>query len=187
MELLHALSTRRTASGFADASPPRALLKEIIEAATWAPNHKKTEPWRFHVVAGEARVDLGDHVTSWMRGSDGASDTKIESTRRKLVRSPIIIAVTQPGSPDDPVRDLEDYAACCCATQNLLLSAHGAGLVTKWSTGAMATMLPVFEYFGLEAHDRVVGFVYLGYPLDGSEVQTAERRPAVVSWRGLED
>ena len=51
----------------------------------------------------------------------------------------------------------------------------------------MATMPPVFEYLGLEPDDRVVGFVYLGYPVDGAAEQAAERQPATVSWRGLED
>lgn len=187
MDLLHALSTRRTASGFADAVPPRAVLERIIEAATWAPNHRKTEPWRFHVVAGDARIELGDRLGAWMQSAEGASEAKIESTRKKLVRSPVIVVVIQPGSPDDPMRDLEDYAAASCATQNLLLAAHGEGLASKWSTGAMATMPPAFEYFGLAPTDRIVGFVYLGYPADGSEERAAERQPAVVSWRGLEE
>jgi len=187
MDLMHALSTRRTASGFADATPPREVLERIIEAATWAPNHRKTEPWRFHVLAGDARTELGARVTAWMRDVDGASETKIESTQKKLQRSPVIIAVTQPGSPDDPVRDLEDYAAASCATQNLLLAAHAEGLAAKWSTGAMATMPPAFEYFGLTLADRIVGFIYLGYPAAGTEERTAERMPPTVSWRGFEE
>jgi nitroreductase len=186
MDLIHALSTRRTASGFAGATPPREVLERIIEAATWAPNHRKTEPWRFHVVAGDARAALGARVAAWMRDVEGASETKIESTRKKLQRSPVIIAVTQPGSPEDPVRDLEDYAACCCATQNLLLAAHAEGLAAKWSTGAMAVMPAALEYFGLTPADRIVGFVYLGYPADGTEERAAERMPATVSWRGFE-
>jgi nitroreductase len=186
MELMHALATRRTASAFADPAPPRELLERIIEAATWAPNHRKTEPWRFHVLAGDARVALGDRIASWMQATQDATEAQIDSTRKKLVRSPVVIAVTQPGSPDDPVRHLEDYAAAACATQNLLLAAHAEGLAAKWSTGSMATMPPVFEYLGLGPDDRIVAFVYLGYPSEGDEERTAERQPATVNWRGLE-
>jgi nitroreductase len=186
MDLLYALATRRTASGFAEAAPPRVLLSSIIEAATWAPNHRKTEPWRFHVLAGDARTELGDRVAAWMRSEGEATEVQIGSTRKKLLRSPVIVVVTQPGSPEDPSHDLEDYAACCCATQNLLLAAHAEGLAAKWSTGALATMPPAIEYFGLGAHGRIVGYIYLGYPADGTEERPAERAPAQVSWRGFE-
>lgn len=186
MELMHALATRRTASGFGAEPVARPLIEQMIEAATWAPNHKKTEPWRFHVLTGDARTALGDRVAAWMQDAGGATEAQIESTCKKLVRSPAIVVVTQPGSPADPVRDLEDYAACCCAAQNLLLAAHGAGLVTKWSTGSLATMPPALEFFGLEPHDRIVGYIYLGYPSDGAEQLAATRAPATVDWHGFE-
>ena len=35
-----------------------ALIAELIENATWAPNHGLTEPWKFHVFQGEARHSL---------------------------------------------------------------------------------------------------------------------------------
>ncbi len=186
MELVQALATRRTASGFAEAVPPRAVLARIIEAATWAPNHRKTEPWRFHALVGDARVELGEQIASWMRSEGGATDAQVESTCKKLVRSPVIVVVTQRGSPHDPTQDLEDYAACCCATQNLLLAAHAEGLAAKWSTGALATMPAAFAYLGLEQHDRIVGYVYLGYPPEGIEQRALARAPAEVTWRGFE-
>ncbi len=182
------LAHRRTAPAFADTPVLRAILEQIIEAATWAPNHRNTEPWRFHVLVGSGRTDLGDRVAVWLRETEGpTTEAQIDSICRKLVRSPVVIAVSQIGSPDDAVRHLEDYAACSAATQNLLLAAHAEGLVTKWSTGAMVTMPPAFEHLGLAEADRIVGFVYLGYPPDGTAVAPAERAPAVVSWRGFED
>lgn len=187
MELIHALSTRRTASGFNPEPIARPVIERLIEAATWAPNHKHTEPWRFHVLAGEARTALGERVATWMRSSEDVSESQIESTCKKLVRSPVVVVLSQAGTPGDPVRDLEDYAACASAAQNLLLAATAEGLVSKWSTGALATMPPAFEYFGLEPHDRIVGYLYLGHPPVGSEEQRAERVPARVTWRGFED
>ncbi len=186
MDLFDALATRRTAGAFNDRVPPRALVERIIEAATWAPNHRRTEPWRFVVLAGEERVRFGEHLAAAMR-ADGVADKVIDSTRTKVVRSPILVVVAQQGSPDDAVRDLEDYAACCCATENLLLAAHAEGLAAKWSTGEMATMPAAFEYLGLMPADRVVGYIYLGYAADaGAPPKHAERTPAVVSWRGFE-
>lgn len=186
MDVLTALATRRTAPGFAPDPVDRAVVERLIEAATWAPNHKHTEPWRFHVLAGDARTTLGDRVAAWLRDSEGASESQIESTCKKLVRSPVVVILTQAGTPDDPMRDLEDYAACSAAAQNLLLAATAEGLVSKWSTGKLATMPPVFEHLDLEPHDRIVGYLYLAHPPEGTSQQRAERRPPVVDWHGFE-
>ena len=189
MDLIEALATRRSTSTFANAAPPRDLVARIIEAATWAPNHRHTEPWRFAVLTSEARATLGERVATWMRATldPATAEKQAESTRKKLLRSPVIIVVSQAGSPDDATQDLEDYAACCCATQNLLLAAHAEGLAAKWSTGALATAPPVFEYLGLAPQDRVVAFVYLGYPPERADPRPAQRAPAQIDWRGSED
>jgi nitroreductase len=188
MDVFEALATRRTASAFSDRVPPREVLERVIEAATWAPNHHLTEPWRFVVIAGDERGRFADRVAAWMAEPDEGSPrtpAQIESMRKKLVRAPVIVAVIQRGSPDDPTLDLEDYPACACATQNLLLAARAEGLATKWSTGEMATLPPAREQLGLSPGDRIVAYVYLGYPAT-DEAKPAARRPAEVSWRGIE-
>ena len=59
MDVLSALKYRRTATEWdIETIPSKALISKIIEAATWAPNHRRTEPWRFHVIAGKAREKL---------------------------------------------------------------------------------------------------------------------------------
>ena len=35
-------------------------LDTLLEAANWAPNHGRTEPWRFAVFTGEGRLKLAD-------------------------------------------------------------------------------------------------------------------------------
>jgi nitroreductase len=189
MDTYEALATRRTAKTFAPEPPPREVLERIIEAATWAPNHRHTEPWRFTVIAGEERARFGEALAAWLSGPDGPegiSDRAVESTRVKPLRSPIVIVVSQHGRHDDPEMDREDYAACCCATENLLLAAHAEGLATKWSTGEMTTMPPALEYCGLEEGDRIVAYVYLGYPAETERApQRAIRKPPTITWRGL--
>ena len=173
---------------FSETEPPREVVTRLIEAATWAPNHRHTEPWRFAVLAGQAREKMGDRVAEWMRAEfdQEIAEKQAESTKRKLVRSPLIIVVSQARSAGDTVKDLEDYAACCSATQNLLLAAHAEGLASKWSTGTLAVAPPVFEYLGLPDQDRVVAFVYLGYPADDAEPRQPQRARAVIDWHGFE-
>jgi nitroreductase len=189
MELFEALATRRTAGTFGPGSPPRATIARLLEAATWAPNHRMTQPWRFVVLAGDERERFGNHLATWLE-SDAAPPTVtprfIESTRKKAVRAPIVIAVIQRGTPDNPEIDREDYAACCCATENLLLAAHAEGLAARWSTGEMAVMPPSLEFFRVGPDDRIVALLYVGYPPEGAAPQRAERPAPVVDWRGIE-
>ena len=39
-------------------------ITTILEAANWAPNHAKTEPWRFKVLQGVAKERLGDFLSN---------------------------------------------------------------------------------------------------------------------------
>ena len=39
---------------------PREVTEAILEAGIWAPNHGRTEPWRFTVFTGEGRARLAD-------------------------------------------------------------------------------------------------------------------------------
>lgn len=191
MELIEGLATRRSASAFASGCPPRAQIARLIEAATWAPNHHLTQPWRFEVLAGDERARFGDHLAAWIESDGGPPDRTprlAESTRAKVQRSPVIVVVIQHAVVDGgDERTLEDYAACCCATQNLLLAAHAEGLAGKWSTGAMAAWPAAREYFALAPGDRIVAYVYLGYPAPDAKLRLPERSPAAVSFRGFED
>ena len=43
-----------------DVVPSRDQIEAIVEAATWAPNHHLTEPWRFVIITGYGRNRLGE-------------------------------------------------------------------------------------------------------------------------------
>jgi nitroreductase len=45
MDVFEAIRTRRTISQVTPECPPRHVIEEIIEDATWAPNHHRVEPW----------------------------------------------------------------------------------------------------------------------------------------------
>ena len=116
--------------------------------------------------------------------AEKATEDERRSVRGKIGRSPVLVVVTQTGNADDPVRDLEDYAACACATQNLLLAAHAEGLAAKWSTGKLAHSPGARRYLGLAEHDRIVAYVYLGYAA-GTVSSEPRRNPPVTTWHGV--
>lgn len=183
--VLDAIKLRRSAKSFRPDPVPAALLEQAIDAARWAPNHHLTEPWRFFILTGDARARLGEALAREVledRPGDAKAEAEAIGLRTKLVRAPVLIVVAQTGISADGVRNDEDYAACACATQNLLLAAHALGLAAKWSTGKMVTSAAVRDLLGLDAADRIVAYVYLG--LAGSEPLESRRRPAadVARW-----
>ena len=49
---------------YTDAPIGTAVIEDMLENANWAPNHKKTEPWRFKVYQGEGRQALGEALST---------------------------------------------------------------------------------------------------------------------------
>jgi nitroreductase len=162
MDTMEAIRNRRTI-GKSTGDVPRETIRELIEAATWAPNHKLTQPWRFVVLAGSARERLGE---VWGNAAAAAADPAVrdavrEGEAKKLLRSPVVI-VASTRTDENPVMAEEDLTATAAAVQNLLLAAHANGLSAAWKTGKIVYSDPVKAFLGLDPTDRIVAFVYLG-------------------------
>ncbi len=181
MDVYTAIHTRRDLEAFAEACPPREVVARIIEAATWAPNHRMTEPWRFYVVAGDGRERLADALGAWLVAS-GAPEGAQRSARSKLMRAPLTVFVSQAGAQDDADRALEDYAACAAAIQNLLLAAHEEGLVVHLSTDRMVGYDRTREYLGVEPGGRIVAMLNVGYLRADTPRKEGQRSAPQVTW-----
>ena len=48
--VLRTIKNRRNTKRFKPKDVQRSDLETLLESATWAPNHRNTEPWRFYVV-----------------------------------------------------------------------------------------------------------------------------------------
>ena len=156
------LQGRRTISLFLQTPVPRALVKDAIETATWAPNHHVTEPWNFYLL-GKKSIDsclslVRDIVTEKKDAKTGEFKAKSWSEK------PGWLVVTCRRS-DDPIRQQEDYAACSAATQNILLYLWKAGVGSKWTTGDITRDARFFDILGISADEEfVVGLIWYGYP-----------------------
>ena len=62
MHIDQALRERRSVRAFRPDPVPRALVEEILEAASRAPSGTNIQPWKVHVVAGETRARLEREV-----------------------------------------------------------------------------------------------------------------------------
>ena len=182
MEVNRAIETRHSVGQVKQDPVPREIVEKILESAVHAPNHRLTEPWRFHVFTGKGRGELARaraEVARIQAEAEGEEEEfaagRISRERKKAFRAPVVIVVISKGGRDE-VETLENYAACAAAVQNMQLTAHSLGLATIWRTGPVAYHPYMREFFGLENGDKIVAHLYLGYP-DVTE-RSRRREPA---------
>lgn len=184
--VLRAILSRRSVGRVSPDPLPRDVVEELLAAAASAPNHHLTGPWRFIVLAGDARREVGEaHARAARRERPDFTDEAFDKDSRRLERAPVVIVCcVSPG--DDPVKAREDRDAVAAAIENLLLAAQARGLGAMWRTGAMADEPEVRDALGLAPRDAIVGFVYLGRPV-GPPSATGPPRGSVAdltTWRG---
>ena len=184
MELLEAIKTRRTI-GKSEGDVPRETITELIEAATWAPNHKMTQPWRFSVLTGSAREQLGE---IWAK--EAAANVPAESRdafmageAKKPLRSPALIVVSVRTDANAMTAE-EDLAATAAGVQNLLLTAHAKGLAAGWKSGKICYSPAVKQFLGLDPTDRIIAIVYVGAVAKEEPMIKGRDVAGSISWIG---
>lgn len=156
------LRGRRTINLYLQTPVPDELVRDALEAATWAPNHHVTEPWRFFLPGKktiEKILDLCQQIVTDKKGTELALHK-----RESWAEKPGWLVVTCQRS-DDALRQQEDYAACSTALQNFMLYLWKAGVGSKWTSGTITRDSRFFDIIGVDpAKAFVVGLVWYGYP-----------------------
>jgi nitroreductase len=178
MTAFETIKNRRSIGKMTEHRPTRKQIAQILEAATHAPNHHKVEPWKFFVLAGKSRADLGEVMAKALaeRLGDVTNDkaqAMLNKERTKLLRSPVVIVAVAESPQQSNVLAIENIEAVAAAVQNMLLTAEELGLAAMWRTGDAAYDPHIKQWLGLSPADHVVAFVYLGFPA----IQKLERRP----------
>lgn len=141
------------------------IIKQILENATYAPTHGKTEPWRFVVFSGEGRKKLADFQSNLYKEEAGDKFTtaKYEKLKRQPLQASHVIAICLNRHPASKIPEIEEIEAVACAVQNIYLSVTAYGLGGYWSTGGITYMAKAKSFFGLEQNDRLLGFFFVGH------------------------
>src|SRR5690606_32779041 len=143
-----AIRARRSIELFEPGHVDDAVVREAIEVARWAPNHRLTQPWRFYLIGAATRAAIADLVGTIETRDKGE---RVGAVKRARVASmPGMLVLTSQRSTDE-LRDREDYAACCCAAQNLMLYLWQRGVGSKWTTGTVTREAAFYELLGIDA------------------------------------
>ena len=181
VSVYEAIHGRRMNNDFADAVPSREALERMLEAAVWAPNHRLTNPWRFFVLekGGARRAAVAQLAYDNAFQRNGNDDAAAGSRQRVLDAPALIYVYSIPADSAELTR--ENYAASCCAVQNLLLAAVAEGLAGDWSTGNTTRHPELAATLGADDDWELVGALFIGMP---SRPSASVRAPAeaVTAW-----
>ena len=169
MSIIEAIKNRSSNAFMTEADVDPDLIRQILDAAICSPVHHRTDPWRFLVIRGEGRKQLGDvmaaHLAKEMEEPESPKNERfLAKIRKKSFRAPVIIVAGAAKSDKDQALMIEDVATVNAACQNMLLAAYELGLSAFWRTGGVTYCEDTVRSLGFDEGTELVGFIYLGHP-----------------------
>ena len=144
------------------------IILQVIENATWAPNHKLTEPWRFKIFKDQSLNRLSEFLGNFYKKNtsvESFSEMKFKKTIEKPLKSACVIAVCYQKDKQERVSEEEELIAMGAAIQNMWLTCSSYGI------GCYLSTHPAIHSFGefveLQEGERCVGLFYMGWKTDG--------------------
>lgn len=184
MNVFDVLAARRSIRKFAERAPTRAELEQMLQAATLAPNHRLTNPWRFYVLGPEARAAYGLALGN-RKAKKATSDEQADSIRRatsdehRAQPCMLLVAMTLHENPE--FRE-EDYASTMMATQNICLAATALGLGTHIRSGAIMDDPAARAAAGVPDDQRIVAVLTVGVPLETPDAKSRKPAAELTHW-----
>lgn len=185
-DMLNRMARRRStrAIDMFGPGPSDEQLEVLLKVGARVPDHGKLCPWRFIVFAGEARTRFGAMLETLIRADmPDAGEERYALERRRFERAPVVIGVISRVTVPHKIPEWEQILSAGAVCQNLLLAADAMGFGAQWLTEWYAFDERVREAIGIEASERVAGFVYVGTQAVSAAERT-RKTPDVVRWTG---
>jgi len=141
----------------------RSEIEKILEAANWAPTHKKTEPWRFKVFLGKKYEETEANPKAF----------KVKKLLDNPSRSAAVIAICMQRDPNESLPEWEEIAATSMAVQNMWLCCTEIGIGCYWSSPGLIKYMG--EFIELGEGEQCLGFLYMGHYEE--EISVGDRKP----------
>ena len=160
--LENVINSRVTIHDFKTQSVPKNVVVKALLSLTAAPNHFLTRPWRVYVLGKKSVNEIVELNTAKVRIDKGEKAAQIKKERWTKVPCWILVNCT---ISQDEIRFQEDYAACACGIQNMMLTFWSNGYGTKWTTGPIIRDPDFPSIVGFDINKEVVvGLLWVGLP-----------------------
>lgn len=162
-KLFEVIKKRRAVmpSFYNDQEISKEELNLILESANWAPNHRRTEPWRFIVLEGESRSRFATFMLDQYLANtkeELRNERKMKAITDKCEQSDKIILIGM--KPSGLVPEWEELAATAMAVQNMWLMCTSLDIGSYWSSPSAISKMN--EFTPMEEGVRCYGIFYMG-------------------------
>ena len=148
------IQKRRTIHNFKpNQVPPAEEILRAIDMALCAPNHHATEPWRFYLLGDDTKEKICQLNAGMIKQVRGEQAAQIKLDRWREIPGWLLLTCSK---STNEIRALEDYAACCCASQNMMLYLWSVGIGMKWTTGGVTRDTQFYEILGIDPDKETV-------------------------------
>ncbi|MGZ9583290.1 nitroreductase family protein [Paenibacillus marinisediminis] len=148
------IRTRRSIKQFKTDPVPTETISELLDIASWAPNHGLREPWRVVLFTGEGKQIIANAIAN-----NGAK----KSDPEPLLQIPAFLLFIVKQDPRQKERE-EDQTAAAMFIQNFQLAAWERGIGSIMKTGPYIFSPSFLEEVGVKAGEKLIGVLQVGYP-----------------------
>ena len=154
-------------------------IHQLLQVAKWAPTHKLTQPWRFHVFntppAKATFLNFFEKVSRQLVDDNTRHQMQMDKMTTKVDLSCAIIGIVLQRDVEKRVPEWEEMCSVACAVQNIALHAKSMGLGGYWSTGAYTNHPLSKEFLKIKELDRHMGWFFLGRTHGESEKKRSRK------------
>lgn len=159
----HIIKSRKSIfpADYTETPIPEEIIEDILDIATYAPNHKKTKPWRLKAFRGEEKTALGAELQRLYKGhvpAEKFSEDTYNAVAQKVAKADTIISIAVEFSGKVP--QWEEVAAVAMAVQNMYLLCTAYELGCYWGTPAFAPKLK--DFLHLTENQECYGIFFIG-------------------------
>ncbi len=165
MDLMTLIKTRRSVRKFTPEPVDREILKELVEAAVWAPTGGNAQTWRFVVVSEPGQLRKVKIVSPGMAGDPAAII---------VIAQDMAVAEARGGDKERHISQMDS----AMAAQNLMLAAWDKGLGTCVVASFHAPALA--KVVNLPEHIKPQLVVSIGH--SGREPKAPARKLEEITW-----
>ncbi|WP_312993379.1 nitroreductase family protein [Chryseobacterium flavum] len=146
---------------YSDREISREILDEILNSATFAPNHKRTRPWRFKIFKGEEKMKLASEMQAIYKSTQPEQlflEKKYNDIGFKINKADVVVSIVVNFSAMVP--EWEEIAATSMAVQNMYLTCTANNIGCYWSSPKIVDHLK--ESLTIGENQKCLGLFYMG-------------------------
>jgi len=215
MSVLEVIKSRRSIRVFKKKVPPKEVIRECLEAATWAPSAMDQQPWEFIVAAGSELEKINEVIeenfAQRMQESDPFSDIPEPYQKRQQAIMATLMQIAEKEGIDPnsmfqkslrfyeaPValyfvthkrKNNQYLSSTIAALENFLIAAEARGLGTCWLNISIVCEEDIKKHLKIAEEKEILAGVAVGYPVKESLFNTFTRTKVpvddVTRWLGF--